>query len=57
MFTYDDPENEDEGVAIINFDNTLTMNGIEDGSTVYWGSLVLKVAGTSTFYDCALCKH
>ena len=57
VFTYDDPDEEDKGVAIINMDNTLTMNGIEDDSTVYWGTLVLKVAGTKTTYDCALCQH
>jgi hypothetical protein len=57
VFTYDDPDEEDKGVAVINMDNTLTMNGIEDDSTVYWGTLVLKVAGTKTSYDCALCQH
>lgn len=41
----------------MNMDLTLTMNGIEDGSTVYWCALVLKQAGTKTSYDCGMCEH
>ena len=32
VFTYDDPENEDTGIAEINYETLLTMNGVEDGA-------------------------
>jgi len=57
VLTEDDPDNEDKGIAYINFDTTLTMNGVENESTLYWCALILKVAGTSVSYDCGLCQH
>ena len=57
VLTEDDPDNEDKGIAHINFDTTLTMNGVEDGSKLYWCALIMKVAGTSVSYDCGLCSH
>jgi hypothetical protein len=57
VLTEDDPDNEDKGISYINFDTTLTMNGVEDGSTLYWCALMFKVAGTSVSYDCGLCSH
>jgi hypothetical protein len=46
VYTYDDPEEEDVGIAVINQETLLTMNGVEDGADVYFCALVLKVAGT-----------
>ena len=57
VLTQKDPNLQDVGIATMNFDNTLTINGIQDGSTIYWGILVYKTAGTKVTYDCGLCKH
>lgn len=57
VFTENDPDNEDKGIAHINLITTLTMNGVMDGSTLYWCALFLKVAGTRISYDCGLCEH
>lgn len=57
VYTYNSEEEEDVGVAEINFDTTLTMREVDDKSTIYWCALILKLAGTQTSYDCGVCKH
>ena len=53
----DDPDNEDKGLAYINFDTSLTLNRVADHSKVWWCALILKIAGTKVSYDCGLCYH
>ena len=55
VLTQPDPEDSSKGMAQILVDTMLTMNGIVDGSTVYWCGLIEKVAGSSVSYDCGLC--
>ncbi len=41
----------------MNFITTLTLNGVKDGSEIYWCASVLKQSGPQTSYDCGLCHH
>lgn len=40
VLTQPDPEDSSKGMAQILVDTMLTMNGIVDGSTVYWCGLI-----------------
>ena len=33
------------------------MREVDDLSTLYWCALIYKVAGTTTSFDCGMCKH
>lgn len=45
------------GIATMNFDTSLTLNGVEDNSKIYWSALILKTAGSKVSYDSGLCYH
>lgn len=57
VYTMDDPDQDDKGIAYIYLDTTLTMNGVADQSDIWWCALILKTAGTQVSYDCGLCHH